>query len=194
MRERKINKKDKRMKEEENRMGVKRKQIERQRKQYEKEWKEFKMPVKRWKKIKQSELWRKHLWEDRVFLLDILTRASCWLFMRFSEGCQQTSAEAGIEATRISQQHRDRRKRGYYSKVVFDFMVCSQPQPLPPPITKFHLLLPSEEWLNDFLSSLIFCYLYNHVEGRRDYWTEPVFVNVYGDQESIPRNRLRQAM
>jgi hypothetical protein len=41
--------------------------------------------------------------------------------MRFSEGCQQTSAEAGIEATRIPPTaYRDRRKQGYYSKVVFD--------------------------------------------------------------------------
>ncbi len=27
-----------------------------------------------------------------------------------------------------------------------------------------------------------------------DLYSEPVFVNVYGAQESIPRNRLRQAM
>ncbi len=138
--------------------------------------------------------------------------------MRFSEGCQQTSAEAGIEATRIPQQQRDRRKHGYYSKVVFDSIVGSPQQTKyeyiksttvyvptselgPPPrtgggahspageglgvsqfrrlekklstlpiqystlchnpsrdsLTKFSVFLPSENWLNDFLSSLFFC-------------------------------------
>jgi hypothetical protein len=61
MAERKINKKDKGMKEEENRMGVERKQIELQREQYERERKEFGIPVKRLKRIKHSELCRKHL-------------------------------------------------------------------------------------------------------------------------------------
>ncbi len=53
-----------------------------------------------------------------------------------------------------------------------------------------------EEQLNVLFLD-VWTFVYKLCCSDKSFWTystEPVYVNVYGDQESIPRNRFRQPM